>query len=82
MKKARTENPYIWLNDKGIDYRFWSLFQFDFYKTVILAKDKNIVQMKYIDWDHIESMDTSDSRRVIDTVTQHGLKDSMSFQYD
>lgn len=72
MKKARAENPYIWLNDKGINYRFWSLFQFDFYKIVILAKDKKIVQMKYIDWDQIESMNTLDSRRVIDTMTQHG----------
>ena len=72
VKKARAENPYIWLNDKGINYRFWSLFQFDFYKIVILAKDKKIVQMKYIDWDQIESMNTLDSRRVIDTMTQHG----------
>ena len=29
--------------DRGIDYRFWSIFQFDFYKTVILAKEKKIV---------------------------------------
>ena len=49
VKKARAANPYAWLNDRGIDYRFWSLFQFDFYKTMILAKEKNIVQMKYID---------------------------------
>jgi hypothetical protein len=32
VKKARAENPYVWLNDRGIDYRFWSLFQFDVYK--------------------------------------------------
>ena len=82
VKRAREENPYLWLNDRGIDYRFWSLFQFDFYKTVILAKEKKIVQMKYIDWDHIESMNTLDSRRVIETVTEHGLKDIMGFQYD
>jgi hypothetical protein len=49
IKKARAANPYAWLNDKGMDYRFWSIFQFDFYKTVILAKEKKIVQMKYID---------------------------------
>ena len=72
VKRAREENPYVWLNDRGIDYRFWSIFQFDFYKTVILAKEKKIVQMKYIDWDHIESMNTLDSKRVID-----GLKDIM-----
>ena len=51
--------------------RFWLLFQFDFYKTVILAKEKKIVQMKYIDWDHIETMNTLDSRRVIEAVTEH-----------
>jgi hypothetical protein len=61
VKRARTANPYTWLNDIGMYYRFWSLFQFDFYKTVILAKEKKIVQMKYIYWDHIESMNTSDS---------------------
>jgi hypothetical protein len=49
---------------------------------VILAKEKKIVQMKYIDWDHIESMNTLDSKRVIDTVIEHGLKDIMDFQYD
>jgi len=26
VKRARVENPYVWLNDRGIDYRFWSLF--------------------------------------------------------
>ena len=69
VKRARAENPYVWLNDRGINYSFWSLFQFDFYKTVILAKEKKIVQMKYIDWGHIESMNTPDSKRVIDTMT-------------
>jgi hypothetical protein len=49
---------------------------------VILAKEKKIVQMKYIDWDHIESMNTLDSKRVIDIVIEHGLKDIMDFQYD
>jgi hypothetical protein len=79
VKRVRAANPYAWLNDRGIDYRFWSLFQFDFYKIVILAKEKKIVQMKYIDWDHIESMNTTDSRRVIEAVTEHGLKDIMGF---
>ena len=82
VKRARAENPYVWLNDRGIDYRFWSLFQFDFYKTMILAKEKKIVQMKYIDWDHIENMNILDSKRVIDIVTEHGLNDIMGFQYD
>ena len=49
VKRAGATNPYSWLNDRGIDYRFWSLFQFDFYRIVILAKEKKIVQMKYID---------------------------------
>ena len=49
---------------------------------MILAKEKKIMQMKYIDWDHIESMNTLDSKRVIDTMTEHGLKDIMGFQYD
>jgi hypothetical protein len=82
VKKARAENPYVWINDKGIDCRFWSVFQFDFYKTVIIAKEKKIVKMKYIDWNHIESMDTPESQRVLATVTKHGLRDIMAFQYD
>ena len=49
---------------------------------MILAKEKKIVQMKYIDWDHIESMNTLDSKRVMDIVTEHELKDIMGFQYD
>ena len=46
---------------------------------MILAKEKKIVRMKYIDWDHIESMNTLDSKRVIDIVTEHILKDIMGF---
>jgi hypothetical protein len=45
---------------------------------MILAKEK-IVQMKYIDWDHNESMNTPDSKRVIEIVIEHGLKDIMGF---
>jgi hypothetical protein len=82
VKKAREENPYLWLNNKRIDYKFWCLFHLDFYKTVVLAKEKKIIQMKYIDWDHVESMDTPDSRRVIEVVTTHEMKDIMAFQYD
>ena len=82
VKIARAENPYEWLNDKGIDYRFWSLFQSDFYKTVVLAKEKKIVKMKYIDWEHIESMNTPDSQRVIKTVEEQGLRDIMGFQFN
>ena len=51
--KGNTVTITTW-DDRGIDYRFWSLFHFDFYKIVILAKEKKIVQMKYIDWDHID----------------------------
>jgi hypothetical protein len=30
VNKAMAANPYAWLNDRGMHYRFWSLFQFDF----------------------------------------------------
>lgn len=48
---------------------------------MILTKEK-ITNMKYIDWEHIESMDTSDSRRALETITQHGMKEIMGFKYD
>jgi hypothetical protein len=65
IKNARAANPYVWLKNQGIDCSFWSLFHYDFYNLVAYVKDKNIVLVKYIYWWHIESMDTSMSRRVI-----------------
>ena len=73
-------NPYVWLKDQRIDYHFWSLFHYGFYNSVLYNKDKYIVPMKYIDWQHIESIDTPVSGRVIQTVVDHGIKDIMGFK--
>lgn len=73
-------NHYVWLKDQGIDYRFWSLFHYEFNNSVLYTKDEYIVPMKYIDWQHIKSIETPVSGRVIQTVADHGIKDIMGFK--
>jgi hypothetical protein len=49
VKKAREENPYVNPEMAAIDYRFWSVFHFKFYETVLNIK------MKWIDFTHLEA---------------------------
>jgi hypothetical protein len=45
VKKAREENPYVNPKMAAIDYRFWSVFHFKFYETVLNIKMK-LIKMK------------------------------------
>jgi hypothetical protein len=50
VKESREENPYLVSKDLGVDYRFWSVFHFNFYISVIFNNKKSkTVKMKYID---------------------------------
>jgi hypothetical protein len=37
------------------DYRFHSLFQQDFYESVVIPKSKSVVNSQWIDWAYMES---------------------------
>ena len=49
VRTAREENPYLLPKLAAIDRRFWSVFHFNFYSTVLLSKNK-IRKMQWIDW--------------------------------
>jgi hypothetical protein len=46
---ARTQPRYAY------DYRFHSLFQQDFYESVIMTKNKPVVNSQWIDWAYMEN---------------------------
>jgi hypothetical protein len=52
VKKAREKNPYENNKMAAIDYRFWSVFHFKFYETVMNTKMK-LIKMKWIDFTHL-----------------------------
>ena len=81
VKKAREQNPYASPRLAAIDFRFWSVFHYNFYSSVILNKNK-ITPMKWVDWDHFEQIQMSEVQEVLDLVDMHGMKDLMGFRYD
>lgn len=83
VKRERNMNHYKRLKDDDIDYCFWSLFHFDFYKSVLYTRERpHIVPMKYVNWKHVEEKETSACHRAIQTCENLGIKDLMEFSYD
>jgi hypothetical protein len=82
VKLAREENPYLNPKCVAIDYRFWSPFHFNFYKSVILNKNK-IMSMQWVDWDHIErKKETKYVEQLLQLVEKHKIKHLMGFSHD
>jgi hypothetical protein len=81
VKKAREENPYVNPKMDAIDYRFWSVFHFKFYETVLNTKIK-LIKMKWIDFTHLEAAEEAEKRDVLDLVDKYKMRDIMSFKYD
>ena len=81
VKRARQQNPYASPKFAAIDFRFWSVFHYNFYSSVILNKNK-IIQMKWVDWDHIGRMSSPEAAEVLKLVKKHGMKDLMGFRHD
>jgi hypothetical protein len=83
LKKTREENPCESHKLAAIDYRFWSVFHFQFYSFVPSGKNK-IVAMKWIDWDHFERVGAGrpEAEEVLEIVKKWQIKDLMSFKHD
>jgi hypothetical protein len=81
VKKAREENPYVNPKMAAIDYRFWSVFHFKFYETVLNTKMK-LIKMKWIDFTHLEAAEESVKEDVLELVDKYRMRDIMSFKYD
>jgi hypothetical protein len=65
----------------AIDYRFWSVFHFKFYETVLNTKMK-LIKMKWIDFTHLEAAEEPMKGDVLDLVDKYKMRDIMSFKYD
>jgi hypothetical protein len=81
VKKAREENPYVNPKMAALDYRFWSVFHFKFYETVLNTKMK-LIKMKWINFTHLETAEEPVKRDVLDLVDKYKMRDIMSFKYD
>jgi hypothetical protein len=68
-RRKRRECPYSEPKDmaSGIDYRFHTFFQQDYYSTAIIAKKKGIVaEARWIDWGYMEKANNAVFRDIID----------------
>jgi hypothetical protein len=81
VKKAREENPYVNPKMAATDYRFWSVFHFKFYETVLNTKMK-LIKMKWIDFTHLEAAEEPVKEDVLELVDKHRMRDIMSFKYE
>jgi hypothetical protein len=81
VKKAREENPYVNPKMVAIDYRFWSVFHFKLYETVLNTKMK-LIKMKWIDFTHLEAAEEPVKEDVLELVDKYRMRDIMSFKYD
>jgi hypothetical protein len=64
------------------DYRFHSLFQQDFYESVITTKRKPITNSQWIDWAYIENKYDSIFDGVIVACEANHLRDILNFKKD
>jgi hypothetical protein len=83
-RRKRREWPYGEPKDmaSGIDYRFHTFFQWDFYSTAIIAKKKGIIaEARWIDWAYMERANNAVFRDVIDVCTSLRIKPLMGFRH-
>ncbi|RLN03651.1 hypothetical protein C2845_PM13G17720 [Panicum miliaceum] len=80
VKRLRKENPY---NEPkiAIDARFWTLFQQDFYTTVILKKSKITHGAQYVDWEHMARKNDPIFDQVIAACAEKRIKHLMGFKH-
>jgi hypothetical protein len=66
----------------GIDYRFHTFFQQDYYSTAIIAKKKGIVtKAQWTDWGYMEKTNNVVFRDIIDVCTTLRIKPVMGFRH-
>jgi hypothetical protein len=64
------------------DYRFHSLFQQDFYESVIMTKSKPVANSQWIDWAYIENKYDPIFDGVIVACQANHLRDILAFKKD
>jgi hypothetical protein len=64
------------------DYRFHSLFQQDFYESVIMTKSKLVTNSQWINWTYMENKHDLIFDRVITACKAKHLRDILAFKKD
>jgi hypothetical protein len=64
------------------DYRFHSLFQQNFYESVIMTKSKTVVNSQWIDWTYMENKHDPIFDRVITACQAKHLRDILASKKD
>ncbi|WVZ75050.1 hypothetical protein U9M48_023145 [Paspalum notatum var. saurae] len=64
------------------DHRFHTLFQCDFYDSVIIERKDAITNQKWIHWTHCESMHDPALDAALAKLIEKGMKDIMFMPYD
>jgi hypothetical protein len=80
VREKRKENPRLVKKEPGIDYRFHTTFQQDFYGSVIITKTKPAIISQWIDWTYVEAKHDTIFDEVVAACRAKHLRDVISFQ--
>ena len=64
------------------DYRFRTLFQIDFYTTVILTRNPVVIKSQWAKWKELKAHKKSSLDRAVDICARIGASEIMSFKHD
>jgi hypothetical protein len=64
------------------DQRFRTMFQCDFYSSVILSREPVVMKSQWIDWDHVRKAKKDSLDHAIAICQRTGLYGLMEFQHD
>jgi hypothetical protein len=80
VREKRKENPTLAKKEPGIDYRFHTIFQQDFYESVIITMTKLAIISQSIDCTYMEAKRDTIFDEVVAAYRAKHLRDVMSFQ--
>jgi hypothetical protein len=64
------------------DYRFRTLFQIDFYTTVILTRNPVVIKSQWAKWKELKAHKKPSLDRAVDICARIGASEIMSFKHD
>jgi hypothetical protein len=80
VREKRKENSSLIGKEPGIDYRFHTAFQQDFYESMIITKIKPMAISQWIDWTYMEGKHGTIFDEVVGACRAKHLRDVMAFQ--
>jgi hypothetical protein len=80
VREKRKENSSLIGKEPGIDYRFHTAFQQDFYESMIITKIKPMAISQWIDWTYMEGKHGTIFDEVVGACRAKHLRDIMAFQ--